>query len=144
MIRKFEEWDVERAKLIHQSNGLDPRCFPPLTVKMKNAEGEEEEVPNALFVSKEIYEHDGTPAMMCFTKITGELFFLVDHDIGTPEQRWGWLREFKEYIAHEAWKLGLDQLTCWIPPEIEISFAKRLKDLGFQKSPWQSYTLNLK
>jgi hypothetical protein len=137
--RKFEEWDLERAKIIHEANGLDERCFPQLTIK--NTEGEE--VPNALFVAKEVYEHEGSAVMFCFLKITSELYLLVDHDLGTPEERWEWLQDFKEHMKREAWRLGLDQMTAWVPADIEESFAKRLKDLGFKKSPWNSYTLNV-
>jgi hypothetical protein len=138
VIRNFEEWDMERARMVHEENGLDPRCFPNLTIK--TPAGEE---PNPLFISKQIYQVDGASALFCFLKITSELYLLVDHNIGTPEQRWEWLKEFKEHMKREAWKRGLEQMTAFVPTDIEESFAKRLLDLGFVRSPWQSYTLNL-
>jgi hypothetical protein len=139
MIRKFEEWDLPRAKVIHESSGLDERCFPNLVIK--NPAGEE--IRNPLFVVREVYESEGTPVLMCFLKMTSEVYLLVDHETGTPQERWEWLKEFKEHIKHEAWRLGLEQMTAWVPRDVEASFEKRLTDLGFVKSPWNSYTLNV-
>jgi len=139
MIRTFTAGDLSRAKEIHAANGLDERCFPNLTIKTK----EGEDVSNPLFVTAAVYEHDGKAALMGFLKITSEAYLLIDHTIGTPEERWAWLQEGMEHLKFEGWKRGLEQITCFVPPEIEESFAKRLIDLGFQKSPWQSYTLNL-
>ncbi len=139
MIRPFEDHDVATARQIHEANGLDERCFPELTIT--TPKGNEE--PNPLFVVKSVYEHEGKPALMSFLKITSELYLLVDHAVGTPEQRWEWLQEFKEHMKREAWRLGLEQMTCFVPQDIEASFEKRLHDLGFVKSPWQSYTLNI-
>jgi hypothetical protein len=139
MIRKYEEWDELRAREIHEANGLDERCFPNLTIK--NEKGEE--IPNPLFVLKEVYEVEGFPSMFCFLKMTSELYLLLDHTVGTPEERWEQLKEFKDYMKQKAWELGLEQMTAFVPTELVESFEKRLFELGFQKSPWQSYTLNV-
>jgi hypothetical protein len=138
MIREFTDEDEARAREIHAESGLDERCFPNLTIDTSTGKA-----PNALFLTKAVYEHEGSPAMMSFLKATSELYLLVDHRVGTPEERWEWLKELKEHMKYEAWKLGLEQMTCFVPTEIEKSFEKRLEDLGFIKSPWQSYTLNL-
>jgi hypothetical protein len=139
MIREFEDSDIETARAIHAANDLPANCFPNLT--QVSATGNEE--PNPLFVVKSIYEHDGKPALISFLKVTSELYLLVDHTIGTPEERWAWLQEFKEHMKREAWRLGFEQMTAFVPREIEASFEKRLLDLGFIRSPWQSYTLNI-
>ena len=138
-VRKFEEWDRPRAEQIHKDNGLDPRCFPNLMVRTPAGK----ETENPLFISKYVLEVDGMTAMMCFLKVTSEIYLLLDHEIGTPEERWHWLREISEHMKHEATIHGLEQITAFVPTDIEESFAKRLKDLGYEKSPWQSYTLNL-
>jgi len=135
MIRDFSPSDFENARIIHAANALPENCLPNLKVNT----GE----PNALFVTRAVYEHEGAPAIMAFLKITAEVYVLVDHTIGTPEERWQWMRELNEHIKHEAWKLGLEQITAWLPPEIEESFAKRLIEMGYVKSPWSAYTLNL-
>jgi hypothetical protein len=139
VIRHFDFNEIEKAREIHKANGLDERCFPDLEVKTERGEI----VPNPLFVVKEVFEHEGAPVLMSFLKITSELYLLVDHTVGTPEERWEWLKAFKEHMKVEAWRLGLDQMTAWIPSDIEKSFADRLEEMGFIKSPWQSWTLNI-
>lgn len=138
MIRAFESGDLDRLKEIQAANNLPPQCFPNLVI-----ERDGEEIPNPLFVVKAVYEHEGKSAMMSFVKGTAELYLFLDHSIGTPEERWEWLKEFKEYVAHEAWLLGLEQISAWIPNDIEPAFAKRLEEMGFIKSPWSCYSLNL-
>jgi hypothetical protein len=139
MIRNFEDSDIEKAREVHAANELPATCFPNLT--QTSSAGKEE--PNPLFVVKSVYEHEGRPALFSFLKITSELYLLVDHTVGTPEERWTWLQEFKEHVKCEAWRLGLEQMTAFVPREIEASFEKRLLELGFIRSPWQSYTLNI-
>jgi hypothetical protein len=139
VIRDFNENDLETARAIHAANNLHENCFPNLTITTH----EGKEAPNALFITRAVYEHEGVPAIMAFLKATAEIFVLVNHEVGTPAERWEWMKEFNAYIRNEAWKHGLEQITCWIPPEIEESFAKRLIEMGYVKSPWSAYTLNL-
>jgi hypothetical protein len=140
MIRFFSDDDIPQALEIHRANELPESCFPNLFVL--NEEGKSKR--NPLYLVKGVYvSPDGKPALMSFVKLTGEIFLLVDHTVGTPEERWAWMQEFKNWIAEHAWAQGLEQISCWIPPEIEESFAKRLAEMGFVKSPWTCYTLNL-
>ncbi len=139
MIRQFENGDIATAQAIHAANELPENCFPNLFINTVHGIVES----NPLFVVKGVYESEGKPALMTFLKITGELYLLVDHTVGTPEQRWQWLCEFKEWMVREAWRLGLEQITAWVPPEIEESFGKRMLGMGFVKSPYQAYTLNI-
>lgn len=139
MIRDFQDADIAAAIDIHAASGLPGNCFPNLTIV--TPEGETKS--NPLFVVKSVYEHEGKPVLMSFQKLTSELYLLVDHQIGTPEERWEWMKELKDHMKQEAWKLGIEQLTAWIPTELEASFEKRLLDMGFVRSPWQSYTLNV-
>ncbi len=139
MIRTFEENDIDTARAIHAANELPENCFPNLFIQTPHGNIES----NPLFVVKGVYESEGKPALMCFCKISGELYLLVDHTMGTPQARWEWLCEFKEWVVREAWRLGLEQITAWLPPEIEESFGKRMLDMGFVKSPYKAYTLNI-
>ena len=139
MIRKFENTDLPTVVELQKANDLPGECLPDLEIE--TPEGKRE--PNPLFVVKRVLDHEGKTAMMCFLKIRSELYFFVDHTIATPEERWKMLQEFTEDMKHEAWKIGLDQMTAFIPPDIDESFSKRLTDLGFVKSPWVPYSLNL-
>jgi hypothetical protein len=139
VIREYVKDDIDALRDIHAANGLPEACLPILTVRTED--GEEKDDP--LFITKAVLEDDGKPAVMAFLKITSESFVLVDHRVGTPEERWEWLKKISEHLREEAWKRGLEQITCFVPPEIDKSFAKRLKDLGYIRSEWQSYTLNV-
>ena len=129
MIRAFEMSDVVRTREIHEANGLPENCFPDLA--------------DPLFIVKLTVEQDGKPVMASFLKGASELFLIVDHSAGTAEERWEWLQQLTEEMKKKAWELGLDQMSAWIPPEMEKSFAKRLEQLGFIKSPWTCWTMNL-
>lgn len=139
MIRDFQPSDIAAARAIHAANELHANCFPNITIA--TPAGKEE--LNPIFTVNKVYEHDGKPALMSFLKITSELYLLVDHTVGTAEERWEWLKELKEEMQQRAWHLGLEQMSAWIPADIEESFAKRLCEMGFVKSPWSCYTLNL-
>ena len=139
MIRDFEQSDLGKVVELQEENGLPPECLPDLMIE--NTEGKV--VPNPLFVVKRVFELEGKIAMLCFLKIRTELYFYVDHTVGTPEQRWEMLKEFTEDMKLQACKLGLDQMTAFVPPDVDKSFRKRLEDLGFIQSEWIPYTLNL-
>jgi len=140
MIRAFTSSDLATAKEIYLANGLPENCFPNLYVE----NGHKIMVANPLFVIKAVRDSpDGKPAMMAFCKLQGEIFLLLDHTVGTPEERWQWLQEFKKWFAHEAWMNGIEQLSAWLPPEVDESFGKRMEEMGFVKSPYVCWTLNL-
>lgn len=139
MIRDFFKDDVGKVLQLAQENDLPLACLPDLTIE--TPEGKQE--PNPLFVVKRVMEQDDKIAMMCFLKVRSELYFFIDHNVGTPELRWQWLKEFTEDMKHEAWKKGLDQMTAFVPEDIDESFSKRLVDLGFIRSKWVPYSLNL-
>jgi hypothetical protein len=131
ILREFSaERDAGTIKRIHAASGLPENCMPATA--------------NPLFLVKAVVEYGGHVVMASFLKGTSEVYLLVDHDQGTPEQRWEWLKELKVYMERRAWELGLDEMTCWIPPEMEKTFGKRLEELSFVKSPWSSYTLPLR
>jgi len=129
MIREFQLSDIERTREIHEANGLPENCFPDLS--------------DPLFVVKLAVEHEGKAVMASFLKGASELFLVVDHNAGTPAERWEWLQQLTEEMKKKAWELGLDQMSAWIPPEIAESFEKRLIELGFTESKWRCFTCNL-
>jgi hypothetical protein len=139
MIRSFELGDLEKVKELQEANGLPPGCIPDLMLEDPDGKA----IPNPLFVVKRVYEFEGRAAMMCFVKIRTELYFYIDHTVGTPEQRWEMLKEFTEDIKQQAWKLGLDQMTAFVPPDVDESFAKRMIELGFERTKWIPYSMNL-
>lgn len=129
MIRQYNALDWPDISEMHLSSGLPKQCLPDLL--------------NPNFVVKIVSDSKGKAVQAGFVKLTGEAFVLVDHEHGTPQERWEALSELIAAGLAEAAKCGLDQVTCWLPPEVEAQFGKRLTDLGFIRSPWVSYTANL-
>lgn len=128
MIRAyFVDTDEDQIKKIHATNELPKQCLLDLGS------------PLVLYTG--VVEIEKKVVMACSLRGTAELFLFVDHEAGTPEERWQWMQELKEHIVHEAWLLGLDQISAWIPGKLEKTFAPRLEEMGFIKSPWSCYTL---
>ncbi len=96
-----------------------------------------------LFFIKEVVQLDGKVAMAGFLKSTAEVYILVDHNAGNPAWRWAMLQQLAAHGLSRAANMGLDQATCWIPPEAD-RFAKRVEALGFVRSPWPSFTANIR
>ena len=139
MIRTFTAAAIPEMIRIHEQSGLPVDCLPDLYI---NVQPEKVEM-NALFVVNAVKEVDGKIAMMSFLKVRSEIYVLVDHNVGTPEERWEWLKEINAHMAEEARKKGLDQVTAFLPPELDKAFGKRLEEMGYVKGLWQSYSLNI-
>jgi hypothetical protein len=139
MIREFNALDGSQLKAIHMKSGLPPNCWPNLD--------------NPLYIVKLVGSENGRVVQGGFVKLTGEAYVLVDHNFDTPERRWEILQELTVKTLHEAAKPqfgtlalanGLEDVSAWLPPALVKSFWPRLKSLGFEASPWQSYTALLK
>ncbi len=128
MIRPLEDKDAPDLERMHFDSELPPNCKPDLA--------------DPLFILKAVVEREGKVVMASLLRGTAEVYLLVDHEWSTPEERWLWLQELRNYMVQKAYELGLDQMTAWVPPGIDKGFRKRLEALGFVKSPWQSYTLS--
>lgn len=124
-VRPYKAADLETIKRIHRESGLPSNCFPSLTDKR--------------FVVKLVAEQDGRVTQAAFVKLIGEGFILVDHSHSTPGER---LEVLTELVAHGLADASahVNEVSAWLPPEVEKSFGQRLIDLGWIRSPWQSYS----
>jgi hypothetical protein len=125
-IRVYHPSDLAAIKAMHAQSGLPPECLPP--------------VESPLLFVKLVAEEDGKVTQAGFVKLTGEAYVLVDHEHGTAERRFETLRYIVAHGLNTASREGLQDVSCWLPPEVQQSFGARLESLGFIKSPWQSYT----
>lgn len=129
MIREYTERDFAAMKRLHAKAGLPPNCL--------------QDFSNPLFVVKLVSAKGAEIEQGVFLKLQGEAFLLIDHEAGTPEERWQTIAELAEQGFNRARALELQQVSAWLPPEIERRFGVRIKELGFVKSPWASYSKNL-
>lgn len=127
------------AQEVFAANALPLGCFPNLLIEVEPGKWEE----NALFIEKHVLEENGEPVLSCFLKLTAEVFLILDHTKGSPQNRLDWLTEMRDFLQIKAKERGLEQISCWVPGLLDPSFGPRLEDLGFIKSPWTCYTFNL-
>lgn len=129
-IRDYKSSDWPQVQKLHADSGLPENCLA--------------DASDPLFLIRRVVtDASGQMVMAAFVRITSEPFILLDHGWSSPTARWRMLKELTEDVCRIARERGLEQLTCFVPPAIEASFAKRLESLGFVRSPWQSYTRNL-
>lgn len=75
----------------------------------------------------------------CAVKLFGEAFLWLDLK-RSPRERISTIRTLSRVATNQAKKLGLDEVSCWVPPQIEGQFAHMLTNLGWIKSPWPSWS----
>ena len=130
MIRAYRESDIDAIKRIHRASGLPETCFPPLQ--------------SANCIVKVVAEDSQGITQAGFVKLTGEAFVLVDHSRRSSQERWETLQRLVARGLKDSADYGIDDVSAWIPPEIEPSFGKRLEALGWIRSPWRNYTALLR
>jgi hypothetical protein len=129
MIREYEQQDEYAVRAMHEESGFDYR-FPDLS--------------DPLFIAKLTAEQDGRAVQAIALKLQAEVYLWVDHSWGTPEQRWGLLKELTEEAKIAGWLKGLDSLVCVVPPEIADTFEKRLEAIGMTRDrPWPKFSISL-
>lgn len=91
-----------------------------------------------------VLEHNSEIRMAAVARITAEVYFLIDNERGTPQERWEQFQQLhREGLQRAHFPGGLDDLHCWIAPRIERSFGRRLKRLGWSKALWPSYSIGV-
>ncbi len=86
-----------------------------------------------------IADSDDKPIMACAAKRLVELYLWVDD--ATPATKLAALRLMQHAMASELRELGYGEAECFLPPEIEASFGRRIvRTLGAVKN-WASYCI---
>lgn len=129
IIRGYEPKDLAEVQAIHRAQNLG-YDFPPIN--------------DPTFFIRVVGEHEGKIVQAAFAHLTAEIYFMLDPEIGTPQERHLWFLSMQEVGRELAWKPGgLDQLHCWLPPQMEKAFAKRLMKHGWRKALWPCYWAEL-
>ena len=117
---------IEEIKKLHASMGLDYR-FPDLD--------------GPLIEAKAIVhdEHTGVVLGAGAIKRVGEAFLWLDIHAST-RQKVKAIRALNKIMVDAGKVLTLEEITAWIPAELEPQFAHMLGSLGWQKSPWPTWT----
>lgn len=127
-IRDITANDTEAINSIHTKSGFD-YPFP--------------DIEKPLFIVKRAIEDDeGNVIGYGVIKLQGEAYLWLDQKF-SPKEKIMAMEELNEDIALKSWQKGLDQISAWIPPEIEEKFGKRMKKMNWIKSKWSNWSNNL-
>jgi hypothetical protein len=125
LIREYRVQDLAALQDIHKRKGLPPHCMP--------------DPSNPLFVVSRVIEEEGQVQAATFLKLTSEPWLLIDPDV-SDRKAVQLITILSDMLELAASNKGLEEMTCWIPPEAGASFGKFLESIGYIKTPWQSYT----
>lgn len=89
-------------------------------------------------------EVDGKPVMAAFLRNTAETYMLVDSEMGSKKERLGHLLMLHRELIQSARRKGIEDIHCWLPPEIDKNFGKLLMHLGWTKPLWPCYSRRVK
>jgi hypothetical protein len=128
-IREYKTSDLRRLREMHRKQGFRY----PLP-----------DVEDASFLLRAVIEDEaGEPVMAALARLTSEIYLLADPEAGNPRERWERLVALHQAATREAWRRGLDDAHCWLPPRIAKSFGRRLVRLGWSEPAWPCFWLPL-
>jgi hypothetical protein len=128
MIRDYQKEDLEAIKKIHEEQGLDYALY---------------DLNSPLCLVKKVQVVDGQVVGCMFLRLTAETVLVVS---GSPVAKMGAMRELQPEVLSEAYRKGLDEVHCTVPPSILSRFVKRLKQLGWSqdRSGWVLFSRSTK
>lgn len=84
-------------------------------------------------------DDDGDILGGCAVKLIGEAYLWVDPN-APVRQRVMSIAHLTRRATTEAHRLALEDVSAWIPPDIEPQFAHLLTELGWRRSPWPCWS----
>jgi hypothetical protein len=124
IIREYTDTDLDCLKDLHKRSGFK-YPFPDV----------------ADFFSRRVVESGEGIGMVSLLKLTAEAYLICDPDWRTPAWRMEALNQIQIVANHDAKDKGVVEAVAFIPPNIESTFKRRLKQMGWSrnKPSWHSY-----
>lgn len=127
MVVPYRERDIEIIRGWHERSGFD-YPFPDLG--------------NPLFCLLGVSEANGVPVAAAGVRLLGEAYLWMDAT-ASAKTKVKALIELHRDLKSNAQRIGLDQVVCHLPPEIDQAFSTRLRKFGWNKSVWENYAINI-
>lgn len=85
-----------------------------------------------LIVKKAVTDETGKLLGFCVLRLTAECMLLLDPD-QRPEEKMEVMTALSPSVIGEAYAHGLDDVVSALPNDVETRFAKRLRELGWNR-----------
>jgi hypothetical protein len=128
MVRDYQEGDLDTIKHLHAEQCLDYALY---------------DLDSPLCLVKKVQVVGGQVVGCMFLRLTAETILIVS---GSPVEKMAAMEMLQPEVLSEAYRKGLDEVHCTVPPSILTRFVKRLKQLGWsQDRPgWQLFSRSTK
>jgi hypothetical protein len=124
-LRDFKPSDYEAVKKLYQKQGFE-YDLPDMAAFME---------------IQVVVDEQDKPFMFLAARPTVEMFLILDKEWATPQWRFEAFKLIHEAMRAKLETVGISDVHCWLPPEIEKSFAKRLmRGFGWVKQLWPCYS----
>ncbi len=128
MIRRYGHADAEALEEMFTKQGF---------------EYERPDFGDPNFLSKTVMEKNGKISMAILARLTAEAYFLIDPEFSSPQEKWEAFKELHEAARLDCYARGLDDIYCWVPPQIKKPFGRRLMRLGWTHNLWPAFNRSL-
>jgi hypothetical protein len=128
IIRQFTEHDLDWIKKVHKESGFD--------YELPTFSGEN-------FFSRRVVADHQAEGMASFMKLTAEAYLICDPTWRNSAWRYEALRQLQTICNKDAQYYGVKEVHCFIPPEIEKTFGRRLKRMGwsfYMDKEWKCFS----
>lgn len=96
----------------------------------------------AMFGKILVHDKQGAVVGAGALKHVGEAFLWLRPD-SSPREKITAIRRMSAVMTTTAKLAGVEEVSCWVPTEMEPQFAHMLQSLGWIRSQWPNYTLIL-
>lgn len=128
MVRDYHESDLPAIKMLHAEQGLDYALY---------------DLDSPLCLVKKVQVVGGQVVGLMFLRLTAETILVVS---GSPVEKMAAMQELQPEVLSEAYRKGLEEVHCTVPPSILSRFVKRLKQLGWSqdRAGWTLFSRSTK
>jgi hypothetical protein len=126
-IRPFKDKDSDAIFAMHEASGFD---YPMPDLR------------SPLMCVLGVADSDGVPVAVAGIKLIGEAYLWMDATMSDRTKAKALLKLHRD-MKLNAKQIGLDQVVCHLPPEIDSGFSTRLLKFGWNKSVWSGYAINV-
>lgn len=125
LVRHYDRHDETRVRALHAAQGLAYE-LPDLEANS--------------MLSRVVIETDGVVEMAAFLRKTTEAYLIFDPRKGSRKHKLGRFLALHKEVNDDAKRNEIEDVHCWLPPEIDCKFGNLLMHLGWTHPLWACYS----